>query len=284
MTTNAEYDLKGLSQLISKLDGALFSQGGDGDIHRVLKTEAGQLAWDISMALGPRSKSAGDKKVERDVKQFLTPKPIYSNLDQEQQYSSYGDFTWLAAGPSFLTGINDEDNQLGASTDDALLYFRAGQYSGSRGPTYVTLGQRGKKKIQRLNRVRVSQSTMRSVVNVVKGSFGLLRASFAFTAVELIPGKRVPDWVSRHFSTKARGRAIFSNAGLNHPTEPYIEFGSSAKGVESNPRIAQIVSGQIERRKRLMAEKIRKVVAGYAYDWNTGRVFKRREAKVEEED
>ena len=108
------------------------------------------------------------------------------------------------------------------------------------------------------------------------------RPSFAFTAAQLLPTKRVPQWVSRHFATRANGRALFNDAGLNHPTEPYLEFGSTAAGVETNSRISQAIHDGVEHRKFLIVAKLKKVLRGYAYDWNTGRVFNRREAQEEE--
>lgn len=274
----AEYDMTGLSRFVSELSGAVFGNGQDGDIHRILKTESGQLAWDISQALGPGSKDEGDTKAMRDVKGFLTTLPAYSNLDEEQQYSHYGDFTWLQAGPAFLVGINDEDNQPTASGEDALIYLRAGQKQGSRGKAYIDLGTRGRQHIKRLNRTRVSSSAFRYVARSIQDKVGTLRASFAFAAAQLIPGKRIPAWISRHFATKANGRAIFNDAGLNGEN-PFLEFGSSAPGVESNSKITEAIAGQIEKRKRILQAKIKKVLRGYAYDWNTGRVFHRNEAK-----
>lgn len=280
--SNIDYDLKGLSRLVSSLSGALFGNGEDGDLHRVLKTEGGQLAWDISQNLGPATKDAGNAKVERQAKAFLTTLPGYSNLEEGQQYSGTADFTWLQAGPGFLLGINDEDNQMNASGSDALTYMRAGQRSGSRGKAFVELGRRGKQKILRLNRTRVSKSAFNSATRAIKEKFGTLRASFAFTAAKLIPGKRVPQWISRHFGTRANGRAVFNEAGLSHPTEPFLEFGSTSPGVESNPAIVEAIGSGTTRRKILLEAKLKKVLAGYAYDWNTGRVFNRREAGGEE--
>jgi hypothetical protein len=247
-----------------------------------LRTEAGLLAADISDAMGPRSKEAADQKADRDVKKFLTDRPEYSNLEESQQYSSSSDFTWLAAGPQFLLGINDEDNQLGASAEDAIGFYRAGQKYGSRGRARELIGSRGKQKIYRINRTRVSGSALRSVVSQVKDRFGILRASFAATSRELLPNKRFPKWVEKWIASRADGRSIFRDEGLNHPTEPYLEFGSTAAGVESNPYLVEKISGAVEKRKFTLAAKLKKVISGYCYDWNTGRVFKRREAMEEE--
>lgn len=278
-----EYDMTGLNEFVSALHGALYANGEDGDIHRVLKTEAGQLAWDISNSLGPASQHERDKKAEGDVKRFLTDTPAYSNLSPEQQYSSISDFTWLQAGPHFLLGINDEDNQVGVSADDAMSFLRGGQAAGnSRGKAYVELGKRGKQHIYRLNRTRVSQSALSSVMRSIKRKFGTLRASFAYTAAQLIPNKRIPAWISRHFDSKANGRAIFNESGLTHHDNPYIEFGSTSPGVESNPTIVDRIDAAVKVRQKLVESKVKKVIAGYSYDWETGRVFHRREAQQED--
>ncbi len=282
-----EADLSGLNNLVSALNGALIGTGsGDGDLHRLLKIEAGQLAWEISKQVGPKKKETLEKAVEREAKQFITSKPVFSNLEPDQQYSSTGDFTWLAAGPSFLLGINDEDNQVGASADDALQFIRAGQRSGGRGKAYlpITNGQgahwmRGGQHLMRLNRTRVSSAAYSGAIRKIKDKFGQLRASFAYTASKLIPGKAIPEWVSRHFATRAGGKALFNDSGLTSQLEPFIEFGSTAPGVETNSRTVAAIANAVETRKYITRSKLEKILRGYAYDWNSGRVFNRREAQ-----
>jgi len=276
--SEAEYDLRGLTRLVSALEGALFANGEDGDLQRVLKTETGHLAGDISDSLGPKSKEAADEKADRDVRRFLSDRPKYSNLEEGQQYSSTADFTWLEAGPNFLVGINDEDNQLQASSDDALSFFRTGQKTGNRGKAYVDIGQRGKQHLYRLNRTRVSASAKRSVVRSIRDKIGTLRASFALAASLLVPSRRFPQWVSRHLANQANGRGILNQAGLSNPTEPFLEFGSTSPGVESNEEIVESIRGQVQKRKRILESKLEKVLRGYVYDANTGAVFRRQDA------
>ena len=279
----ASADLTGLNRFVSNLFFVLHGTGQNGDIHRFLRTEAGQLAWDISQALGPKSPASATRSLTWEMKKHLSVKPAYSNLETEQQYSSTADFTWLYAGKNFVAGINDEDNQVRASADEAKQFLRTGQATPDRGDAWQTLGYRGQAKaaggrgrqhLLRLNRVRVSASAFNAVRKTLTARIGELRASFAYTASRMIPSKPIPNWLARHFPTRVRGKAVFNEDGLLHPLAPFIEFGSNAKGVNSNPFVVDKIARAVEKRKYLIHKKINQIVRGYTYNWNTGQVFK----------
>lgn len=268
------YNIDVLSQKISALVGALSGRGGDGA--RVLKTETGQLAGRIGDSLGPKTKEKAFARVDRDIKEHLTIFPTYSNLDEDQAESSTADFTWLEAGPHFLLGINDEDNQLKASGADALQMLRAGQRAGSRGNRYEQLGKRGHQSVQRLNRVRVSQSAFRSVQRDLRGRIGELRASFYRVALYFVPSRasKVPGWIMGKIEqVELKGKSRLDDNGLSSPN-PFITFTIRAPGVVSNPSIEAKISGAIKASAKILNSKLQKLLNGYAYQWKTGQVFK----------
>ena len=246
-------------------------------LQRFVEIEAGQWAGDAADILGPKTESEGMDRVKSQVKGQLTTVPLYSNLDDDQQFSKYGDFTWLQAGPNFLLGINDEDNQAGTSPEAALKMYRAGQKSTPRGSAQVRLGkiERTGQIAYRLNRVRVSKSTFAGVLDLLKGSFGKARASFASTTLALGLKRRFPPFVLRHIETvRGEGRAILENNVVGDPMNPNIVFGSTAPGVESNQKMVAALQDAATTRAAKAASKLRKIVAGAVYNINTGQVYR----------
>jgi hypothetical protein len=279
-------DLTGLNRFVSELFGALLGagKGGEGDAQQFVKVQAGLLAQEISRELGPKTLEGAEKRIELDVRKFMSVKPDYSNLNDDLRLSKQSDWTWLSAGPRFLLGIDDLDLKEKVSAGEALRLLRAEQTDipHGRGNAYIEKGMRGKQHVLRLNRIKVSKMAFAGMVQAIKREAGLLRASFAWTAQRLLQhAKAPPQWVSRHFDTQAGGRALFNISAINHPTSPSIEFGSTAKGVVDNPIVAGKIAHAVERRKAVMASTLGKVIKGYTYDWNTGRVFRSKKEVID---
>lgn len=269
----ADIDLAGLTKFNSQLFGALLGtgQGGEGDVHRFIKSEAGQLAWDISNAIGPKTKNKGIAAIARDVRKvfFGITVPVFPRPQQGQ-----GDIQWLFASSkmNYLVGAHREDVLPGIGQSAMKEAMKSA--SRERGPSWKDTGvNRGKQHVILISRIVTAPAKLAALVKEQSRKVGQLRASFAYTASKLVPGKRIPGWVSAHFSTKANGRAIYNEARLAGPN-PVIEFGSTAKGVNSNPYLVQKIYGAVERRKEIVKAKINKIVKGYTYNWNTGQVFK----------
>jgi hypothetical protein len=287
MISNVEYDMSNLQEKISGMMGALLGRGaGGGDGHNLLRTETGQLAGRIGDAVGPKTQAAAAKRIDRDIGSFLVATPKYSNLDEEQQESSRGDFTWLAAGPNFLLGINDEDNRPDAGGFEALAMFRAGQKSGDRGARSEYLGQRGGmfsgQRVSRVNRTRVSASALLFVRQFVMQRSGELRAAFYRVAKLYVPSKRVPGWVeSKIDQVIAAGKSSVAEGGMATP-EAFIEFAVRAAGVDSNPKIVTAIQSGMRQSAYIAAGKLKKILQGYKYEWATGRVFRQKTNAVED--
>lgn len=272
-----------LRQMYSAMIGNGF--GDSGDLNRVAEIEAGHLAWEISESLGPKTKDGARKYVERDLSKFLTTKPARINLSPEQQESSaYSDFRWLYAGPSYLVGINMEDDRTDASAIEAMQFVRAGQKTAPRVNAYVPLGVRGMQHIYRLNWKWVSKSAFSGAYRYIRDSLiGELRATFASAAAKLLPSKRVPSWVEEKIAqVESKGKTHFEPLAGLAPAS-YLEFGSHAPGVESNPRVQEKMQGAVDRRSYVMESKIKKLLAGYAYNYNTGQVFRPRASDLTED-
>jgi hypothetical protein len=287
----AEFDLSLLNERLGNFMGALIGTGQGGDIHRFLAVEAAQLSADISRAVGPASVEKAKAGVDRSLKFVFrsTRKdgetPISSNLTEEQSSSSVSDFKWIYAfkkNGGGVLGINNEDDLRG--TNDAATLetvLRAG-LKHKRGHAYEELGKRGKMHIMRLNRVLIQKAAWVRLQKTILARAGKMRASFAYTTFALNKqfglsvSERMPAFVKRHVQAgdKVGGRAIFNLAALASPTNPSITFGSSAKGVVSNPYVAAKIGGVIAGRSHKIAKKMKQVIAGYSYNWNTGAVFK----------
>lgn len=275
MSSFCQYDFSRLTEKLSGLNGALMGSGADGgDLQRMLDVETGQLAGRIGDAVGPATQAKALKKVDSDLKKYLTVLPDYSNLDEDQQYSSTADFTWLYAAPATLVGINDEDNQISASGADALEMFRGSQKAGLRGAAYVSLGARGKQHVKRLNRTRVSTAAYNYVRATIKNKTGELRAAFYRVAIQFAPNKRVPQWIAGKVPQVIEsGKSTLADVARGTP-DAYIEFGVRAPGVTSNGAITAKITGAIRQTSYIVESKLKKLLAGYKYNWETGQIFK----------
>ncbi len=287
-------DLKRLTELIGSLHGALLGTGGQpGDAAKLLKNEAGQLAWEFSEQLGPRTKEEGNENVVKDAKRVFFPIPPEVAKPFADKQGSRPDFLWLFAtkqGPGMLVGASTEDI-LGNSNDLRDVFYRANR---KRGATWQDLGDvthetpdsngrmrqhrqawRGRQHAVKINRVVVTTFAFNRLLKQVQAQVGQLRASFGRTAQECAPSKRIPGWVKNQIENCiGNGKSIFEPEGLSHPTSPFIAFGSRAKGVESNPYIARKIHAAVVRRQHVIADKLGKVLSGYKYNLATGQVFK----------
>lgn len=258
-------DTTGYRNMIAQLAGRI-----NGDMEVLVANEAGHLGMEIGKRLGPADLPTAKRKRDRDMKSQLAVAHV-TNIDG---HSNIPLFTWLNAGPNFLIGIDDVDNIPNADGQYVMQQFRRNQDKGARGNTYIKFGKRGKQTLQRLNRLRVNSVAYNYVKKRIGERFGILRASFAFAAQVLGVGGRLPDWVTKHFADDASGRAILHTDGLKSPGSPFVEIGSTSPGVETNQKIVSTIQGAVDARQRILATKVKKVIAGYSYDHNTGRVFK----------
>lgn len=275
-----EIDLSGLNKFQSQLFGALLGtgQGGQGDAQRFIATEAGQLAWEISNQLGPKTKADGGKKIDADArKMFFTLQskdgadvPVWTGAK-----AGSGEIQWLFASPKmkYIVGAEREDvhPRMGVSG----LKEIARRSNRQRGAKWKDTGSnRGKYHVMLINRVVVGASAFKGFIKEQSQKVGLLRASFAYAASKLTPSKRIPGWIANHFADAAKGRAVFDPSKLHDIANPSVVFGSTAKGVTSNPYIKDKIARAVERRKKITADKMKKVIKGYTYNWNTGQVFR----------
>jgi len=273
---NTTVDMTGLNEKLGNLLGALIGTGQKGDIHTFLRTEAGQLAWDISNAVGPTNAESARDGVSKSMAYVFRTEPS-SNLDRDQRYSSTADFTWIyswSKNGGGVIGVNDEDNQTRAGAGELETMLRAG-LKHKRGKAYIDLGKRGKMHIMRLNRIMISKSGWNGLAKKIMDSTGQLRASFAATAERCGIKKRIPAFVRRHITGGMSKKSIFDDSAMNHPTNPSITFGSTAKGVFSNPYVEGKIAKAVANRKHILIKKMNQIIAGHTYNWNTGQVFKK---------
>lgn len=271
----ADVDIRGFSRFIEGLQNSLIGTGQDGDLMAVVKSEARQLAMEISREVGPKRKEQVEKTIKRNAKYVFAPGPEVT-FEQSKRKSSVFEtgITWLYAGSRFLVGVRDGDLQSQMSLDAMQKSFEEARKANyPRGKAWTQLGMRGKQHVLRWNRTITTRERFDALLRATSARIGRLRATFAFAAFKL-GQTRIPAWVSTHFSAvEAEGTAIFRVAGTGNTFA--IEFGSRAPGVATNPAITKKINHAIENRKHQLLEKTKKVLQGYTYDWNTGHIFKR---------
>lgn len=269
----ATIDTSVLNQRLAQLQTALQANGVD-----VVRSESGQLAWEIANQLGPRTKAESGKRLDKDLKRSFYVTSGKTNLSATQQFSKYPAFTWLYASKYALVGFEDKFDARDDAVDELLKrhYAKAGgkwKELGNRGWSKAGMGGQ---KIMQVRKPVILKKQRDALHRIIMAKVGQARASFARTAAELIPSKRIPAWVRAQIATvTGNGKSIFQPAGLSDRFAPHLSFGSHAKGVESNHRMNEKIHRAIVRRGQIVAAKVKKVLAGYAYDWNTGAVFRR---------
>jgi len=293
-TITAEYDLSKLTQQVSTMTAYLMGAGAnEGECRQMLKSEAAQLAWDISEALGPRTLEKGKTGVEKDARRVFFPMSPDVPMFGGSRSGTQGDMRWLFAykknGASFLVGAEPED-VLSSPGDLRDVFYGANR---QRGAAWLDLGEftheskdssgrmrphykafRGRQHAMKLNRIVVSSAAYQRLVKVVQAHIGDLRATFARAAVDLGIKKRIPAWILKRVgAVTENGKSIFNDSGLNDPTDPWIEFGSRAKGVTSNPHIVEKIQHVIAARSKTMAKKLKDIASGAKYVFETGQVY-----------
>lgn len=275
-------DTRGLTQLVGEIASIFYARRATPNmVQRFVKTEAASLAGEIAHQIGPAGVEEMMEGITLDVKKILNrafsdrnQSPNYSNLSETQQESSIADFTWLAAGPNFLLGINNEDLQLQAGTDAAYEMFRVGQAQGGRGAAYVPLGKHYRQNVVRLNRTRVSIAAFNGVIARVKKTVGEAKAVFVSTCYKLGGRRRFRTWVTDKIEqAEEKEKVIFDEMGLKNAANPSITFGGDAPGFESNPKIRAAMDGAVKFREYQMTQRLEKMIRGAVMKINTGQVY-----------
>jgi hypothetical protein len=274
MNAVAEYDFSNLTAKLSELTGALLGRGATpGQAQQVLLTEAGQLAGRIGDALGPKTLGKAKANIDIDINKQMTSEPPYSYFEESQTKSSYDDFTWLYSSPAQLVGIKGSDNRPDLSGEEAVAAFREGQAAGKRGHMYVELGRRGRQRVLRLNRIRISSEAKAFIRQNIINATGELRAAFYRVAVKYVPSKRVPGWIMDKFDqVVAKEKSSDRTGDLDTPLA-FIEFTVNAPGVTSNTSISGKISRALQGSQTILQSKLQKILRGFSYDWQTGRIF-----------
>ena len=278
INSSVEYDMSELTKLISSLWFAIAgSTGADGDMQSLLKTEAGQLAWEISEQIGPKTLAEGNRKLEKDMRRTFFPLasgPAEQFVGRQGKSNDLWLFSYSKNGNSFLVGAHQFDIVGNGTNLKPILYGD----NARRGAAWGRVGNRGRQGVIVLNRKVVTESAYANLVASIRKGFGQARASFARTAMELVPKKRIPAWVSAQIqATIGNGKSLFDITGLNSKTDPFIEFGSRARGVVSNPKIADKIHNATKTRMMIVADKLKKVISGYKYQWDTGQCYQQPE-------
>jgi hypothetical protein len=273
------FDLSGMNRLLGAIQGALIFNGEEADARVLTKQEARLLAWEISRKLGPKNQAKAKKGIERDVKKQFAALPSNA-FDDEKAGGNIG-VRWLYAGPNYLVGVSNGDYFPDAQPSAMEAIYNAnGRGNSDRGQKrFVIDAKRGRQTVSIVNRIMVKRARLNGFISRLVGRVGRMRATFAYTA-NILGQKRIPGWVARHFqSVSADGKAIFNQEHLNHPTAPYIEFGSRAPGIH---HFEEAIEEAIRIRERRMAKRLRLILEGYAKDHAAGQSPRRHVRETEE--
>jgi hypothetical protein len=292
----AEYDISKLTTQISGLNGALIGTGAtDGDLQNLLRVETGQLHADIAKSLGPKTKAAADARVLKDVKGVFFPIFPEVNLFGGAQRGSSADFQWLFAskkGPGWLLGADSEDVMPGLDAGSmAEIYARANHKRGAAWrdmgeQSHVTMDAKGKLRQHyksartgqhaiKMNRIVVKKSPFDALVKTIQNKSGELRAAFYAVARHYAPKVVVPSWLKSKLETVlAKGKASHHDTLTPDNPQAFIESTFKAPGLVSNPKIHSVIQGAMDHRAKIVFKKLKNIISGYKYNFETGQTFK----------
>jgi hypothetical protein len=293
---NAEYDISKLTTQISGMNAALLGAGAtDGDLQNLLRVETGQLHADIAKSLGPKTKAAADERVLKDVKGVFFPIFPEVNLFGGAQRGSSADFQWLFAskkGPGWLLGADSEDVMPGLDGGSmAEIYSRANHKRGAAWRdmgehSHVTMDAKGKLRQHykaartgqhaiKMNRIVVKKHAFDALVKTIQNKSGELRAAFYAVARHYAPKVVVPGWIASKMETAlAKGKASYRDMLTPDNPQAFIESTFKAPGLESNPRLQRKIQGAMDKRAKIVFTKLKQVISGYKYNFETGQAFK----------
>ena len=288
--TETTVDLSGLNFSLKSLVAVLGVDAKD-----IIRVEAGQLAADIANGLGPKTVSKGAKSVKASVKKRFFPlKDGITPFHGAQAGKKSIEWLFATKRKAFKSVVGADRGDVRLSQSAAELMRSTKRFKGKAWQelgelTKQTVIKRGKKRgltrgtwyANKINRLIVTKAVFGEIMAISKEKIGQAKASFAYTANRLLNGqKRFPDWISRHFASRAGGKAIVFDNGLLNRANPTITFGSTAKGVVSNESMKSVISGAVVYRAKMLAKKVRNVLNGYAYDKRTGQTFKPKAGQV----
>jgi hypothetical protein len=269
---NIETQVGGMTRALDELSACVGA-----DSKEMLQVEAGQLAWRIAQGFGPGNYASARTAVQKNIKLALYPVP--PKPFTVGKANGTDGTRWLYAGQHFVAGVEPDNNKTNYSSAEALkVYYRAKnqqKYGFTKGASqkWGAVGKRGGQHVMLLDRAMVTPSALSGVIRAIQANIGQAKASFAFTTAQTTH-KRIAGWISKHFPTRANGKAIFSTTGLANGNQPFVEIGSRAKGVVSNPKMARAIQNGVKQSTEIIKAKVEKLLNDYAYDFKTGAVFK----------
>lgn len=255
MSATVTIDTTGLNQLLNVLHDSMIAYGDKGSFRDLMRDQAGLLAKDISIRLGPKTQAKGVATLGKEVGKAFAEitVPVFPVA---QRGNGKGPLEFLFATKkkvNYLVGV-DGASTITAGMDAAAL---SRQSRRNRGVKWQAVGRRGKQFVVKLNRYLVQRGRRAQLVNLLKNRVGRMRATFAYAAHAL--GRTdTPGWVSRHFSTvRSEGRAIFDMGKLKDKNDPQIVFGSTAPGIQN---FAEMIETSVAARSRKIADRTAAII------------------------
>lgn len=235
----------------------------------VVKMQAGILARELAEGAAPRSKSALDRNIEKDVARVYSPAPRHMIPMGHRQGKG---FVWIMASPQVVVGVRPNDYHMEDTVDDMTRLFHR---TNPRGNKYEQLGTRkesvggavmrvarGRKaqKFMRLNRIVVKRGVYSQFLSNMKKRGGILGGSWAIAWPVLQPkGRRPAAYKFRHVEDgTARGTYI---DGLGIPGHATFTLVNRASGSEK-PAQLEMVRGKLRFRAEAMVLDMKNMLRG----------------------
>lgn len=228
------------------------------DSSAVVKTQAGILSRELCDASAPRSQSALQRNMDRDINRVYAPSPRKMLPVAHRQ--GHG-FVWIMATKKAIIGVKPEDYRLEDTAQDMEKAFHKIK---ERGNKYTRIGWRGKhpdgQSVLQLNRTVVKRGVFEAFRRNLKNRAGILGGSWVVAWNILQPkGRKPAGYKFRHVASgTAKGTYI---DGLGIKGHASFTLVNRAAGAEQ-PSQLRMVSGVLKHRIEAMKVDLKNLLRG----------------------
>jgi hypothetical protein len=227
-----------------------------------VRGQVGILMRELATAAAPKSKSALENRIDKDIGHVYAPLP--KKMLPMAHRSGKG-FVWIMASPRQLTGVRERNYHPNDTVADLQRLFHKTQNSGViRGNKYLPLDwkkrKRGGQVVQELNRIVVKRGVLNQFRIWLKKRAGILGGSWAVAWNAILPkGKTPPIYKFKHVQDgTARGAYI---DGLGIPGKATFTLINRAAGVEQ-PSQLKMLAGVLKHRAEAMKADAKNMLRG----------------------
>lgn len=249
---------------VNSLYDCLDGQGQGGDASRMIANESRSFLRRQIQLTPPRTKQQGEDAIQRDLSKIFTPVNGEMLSMIGSQFGTSGIDEWITG--SDKKDIHLQWDKIDPSGSSMGPFHQANRNRRGRTRNLKRSGGRGW-----YSPFVVSYETFGAYLNKIQSHVGRRKAGWAVSLKEV--GGTVASWIWRHVGSDAPGDVINNLHVKNHPS---ITMRNYAPGIEDDRRI---FNDNLRMTAASISKKMKLILQGYIYDWNSGKVIRPKEAQ-----